>query len=327
MKKFFLGFAVLILAILVFTGCVSTAGLTESQKIGAKNSPAALVTVLVSDRAEWIELSESSYAKLNDGKKFLSATGSVKAQVIPEELINASAKELKTGLEQAGGFTFVNENVVNSALTNAIERAEKKSRINKVTRILTGDAVGVLTDAAINVAGSVAVNAVAEGLQGVGIKMHSVTTPAGYYAVTPRDEDLTKAVVSAAKKNKQKATSLVYATVEYSIQPFPAENVPTKAYCLTTVYITDDSGKLKRQVNGVVFSDPVNWNDFIADPSILINKLPMLMKESIEYVTSNLNVKPSLFAIPKLEAETERLISDSSFGFHPAKMAFITGGK
>ena len=41
-----------------------------------------------------------------------------------------------------------------------------------------------------------------QGLQGVGIKMHSVTTPAGYYAVTPRDEDLTKAVVSAAKKNR-----------------------------------------------------------------------------------------------------------------------------
>ena len=69
------------------------------------------------------------------------------------------------------------------------------------------------------------------------------------------------------------------------------------------------------------------WNDFVADPSILISKFPMLMKESIEYVTSNLNVKTSLFAIPKLKVDTERLISDSSFGFHPSKKVFTDGGK
>lgn len=56
-------------------------------------------------------------------------------------------------------------------------------------------------------------------------------------------------------------------------------------------------------------------------------KFPMLMKESIEYVTSNLNVKTSLFAIPKLKVDTERLISDSSFGFHPSKKVFTDGGK
>lgn len=134
MKKINLGFAILMFAILVFTGCASTGGLTESQKVGAKNSPAALVTVLVSDRAEWIELTEDSYAKMNDGKKFLSETGSVKAQVIPEELINASAIELKNGLEQAGGFTFVNDKVVNDALAKAIEKAEKKSGWNKAKK-------------------------------------------------------------------------------------------------------------------------------------------------------------------------------------------------
>lgn len=53
----------------------------------------------------------------------------------------------------------------------------------------------------------------------------------------------------------------------------------------------------------------------------------MLMKESIEYVTSNLNVKTSLFAISKLKVDTERLISDSSFGFHPSKKVFTDGGK
>ena len=323
MKKINFGFAILMFAILVFTGCASTGGLTESQKVGAKNSPAALVTVLVSDRAEWIELTEDSYAKLNDGKKFLSETGSVKAQVIPEELINASAIELKNGLEQAGGFTFVNDKVVNDALAKAIEKAEKKSGWNKAKKVLSGDLGGILTDAAANVAGA----AITEGLQAIGMKMFTVTTPAGYYEATPSDKDLTKAVVSAAKKNKQKASSLVYATVEYSIQPFPATNVPTKAYCLTTIYITDDSGKLQKQVNGVVFSSPVNWNEFIANPSILINKFPMLMKESIELTTSNLNVKTKLFEVPKLEVTTERLISDSSFGFHPAKKAFTDGGK
>ena len=55
MKKINVGFTSLILAFFMFTGCASTGGLTESQKIGAKNSPAALVTVLVSDRAEWID--------------------------------------------------------------------------------------------------------------------------------------------------------------------------------------------------------------------------------------------------------------------------------
>lgn len=323
MKKINVGFTSLILAFFMFTGCVSTGGLTESQKIGAKNSPAALVTVLVSDRAEWIDLTESSYEKMNDGKKFMSATGQVKAAEIPEELINASATELKKGLEQVGGFTFVNEKVVSDALAEAKKKAEKKSGWNKAKKFLTGDVSGILSDVAVNAAGA----GITKGLQAAGMKLFTVTTPTGYYEATPSNESLTKAVVKAAKKNKQKAKSLVYATVEYSIEQFPAENVPTKAYCLTTIYITDESGKLKKQVNGVVFSSPVNWNDFVADPSILISKFPMLMKESIEYVTSNLNVKTSLFAIPKLKVDTERLISDSSFGFHPSKKVFTDGGK
>ena len=122
----------------------------------------------------------------------------------------------------------------------ALWKADKKKGWNTVKSLLKGDVASVAAEKALNVAEG----ALVEAGKAMGIKNYPLANPSGYFPVTPVEEDFSKAAVKAAKKNKDKVKSLVYATVEFSIQPLPEVGVPTKAYCLTNIYITDEKGKL-----------------------------------------------------------------------------------
>lgn len=314
-----LGLLVLVVAMaMILAGCASSAGLTESQKVGAKNSPAVLMSIYVSPKAEYHFLDDDAWAKLNDGKMNLSAP--VRAIALPENLVQVAAQEVKTSLETEGGFTFVQQEPINEALTEAIEKAKKKSSWSKVKSVLKGDIAGLAVDAASNLAEGV----LTEAMEEVGFKQYTLVNPAGYLPVTPETEDFSKAAVKAAKKAKAKAASLVYVTVEFGVHGIKGEGVPYKAYCVTSLYITDTDGNLEKTVKGAAFSAPMNYKDFIANPASLAEKFPMLLKESVLHTASNLNAKTGLFEIIVPEADTDKLITDGNFGFHDANKVNIS---
>ena len=53
MKRSLFGLLFISTVVIALTSCTSTAGLSPSQVIGAKNSPAALMSVYVSNEVAW----------------------------------------------------------------------------------------------------------------------------------------------------------------------------------------------------------------------------------------------------------------------------------
>lgn len=296
--------------LLLLISCSSTAGLTDSQKVGAKNSPSVLMSIYVSDKAEYLELDDAAYEKLNADKANLAAP--VASLKIPASLIEASAVEVKTALESAGGFSFVDAAVIEKALAKSVEDVKKdstkkglKTLFNSNKETLAAGATILLADAALDAVGDE-----------LGFKDYTLVNPKGYHPVTPAVEDYSKAAVKAAKKAKNKAKSLVYVTVEFSVLEFKGEGVPYKPYCVTSVYITNKDGELVKTVKGAAFSEPVNYKDFIANPDAIIESYVDLMKESVQHTASNLDRKDGFFEIVKAELDTEKLLTDGNFAFH-----------
>lgn len=93
--------------ILNLTSCLSTADLTESQRIGVKHSPAALYSVYV------------------DGN----------AAVYTEEAVRKFMNEVLT---MDAGFTFVDQAAVEAICESSMEKAKRKAKFKNVMGVLTG---------------------------------------------------------------------------------------------------------------------------------------------------------------------------------------------
>lgn len=107
MKRSYLFF--LMAAVSLFVGCKSTpAGLTESQAVGYKHSPAVLYSVSVNGNAK-----AYTYAKARE--------------------------KASTALQLAGGFTFIDQSEVNRVRESAAEKAAKKAKRKEVFAVFTGE--------------------------------------------------------------------------------------------------------------------------------------------------------------------------------------------
>ena len=93
--------------ILNLTSCLSTADLTESQRIGVKHSPAALYSVYV------------------DGN----------AAVYTEKAVRKFMNEVLT---MDAGFTFVDQAAVEAICESSMEKAKRKAKFKNVMGVLTG---------------------------------------------------------------------------------------------------------------------------------------------------------------------------------------------
>ena len=298
MKRSLFGLLFISTVVIALTSCTSTAGLSPSQVIGAKNSPAALMSVYVSNEVAW---------ETGEKEAFLGIfkTAVKDGYAITPQFAQESAETFKAALETGGGFEFVYADIVKLGIENAIKKDKKAKKATMSDGSLFGFLKSVESDAEIE-------------------NSKEISPAPGYYNILPTDTLYIEQVTKAAKKNKFKTKSYIYGNIEYGLDEFKTTTgINARAYCSTSVYITDKDGWIIKEINALAFSDLVSKEDFLADPAVLTSQLSDLMKKSTNLAASNLDKKVGLFDFSRPEMDTKEFVSNGEIlNYNPNREMF-----